>query len=86
MTCDEVLARLSDYLDGTLDGATAEGLREHMATCGNCRIVLDTTHSTIALLRRAATPALPERSRQRLLQQLRQRFDGEAPSPAEDGA
>ena len=49
MTCDELLAYLSDYLDSDLDEALSADAHAHLATCRNCKIVLDTTRRTIFL-------------------------------------
>lgn len=36
LTCSEVLARLSDHLDGELPAAERAAVDAHLATCANC--------------------------------------------------
>ncbi len=60
MQCEEMLAALSDYVDGTLDSQLCAEIERHMASCGNCRIVVDTLRKTVYLYRvhgRAEVPA-----------------------------
>jgi anti-sigma factor RsiW len=51
LTCETLLTYLSDYIDGELSDELVLAAREHMATCDNCRVVLNTTERTIALYR-----------------------------------
>lgn len=36
LDCATVIARLWDYLDGELNGATWDAIHEHLATCTGC--------------------------------------------------
>jgi anti-sigma factor (TIGR02949 family) len=36
MTCDEVFARLDDYVDRELAPAELDAIRAHLATCAQC--------------------------------------------------
>lgn len=49
MTCEELVAYLSAYLDNELGEDLTREAREHVATCQNCQIVLNTTQRTIQL-------------------------------------
>ncbi len=51
LTCEDLLTYLSDYLDGDLEQELVEAARQHLATCQNCRVVLDSTQRTILLYR-----------------------------------
>lgn len=51
MNCEDVVTYLSDYLDGTLEEDLVLAAREHIATCNNCRVVLDSTQKTILMYR-----------------------------------
>lgn len=51
LTCEDLVTHLSDYLDGELDEELSQAAREHLATCENCRVVLDSTQKTILLYR-----------------------------------
>jgi anti-sigma factor RsiW len=70
MTCQELVARLSDYIDGALDPALVGEVERHVATCHGCHVVLDTTQCTILLARAASTTALAEDRRRLLLEKL----------------
>ena len=47
--CDKITECLSDYIDGELPEELVAQLEEHIQSCDNCRIVLDTTRKTISL-------------------------------------
>jgi anti-sigma factor RsiW len=47
--CDQLVDCLSDYIDGELPPELVAQLDEHILTCTNCRIVVDTTKKTISL-------------------------------------
>lgn len=51
MTCEELLTYLSDYIDHNLDETLTTAAQEHLRTCPNCRVVLDSTQQTILLYR-----------------------------------
>jgi predicted anti-sigma-YlaC factor YlaD len=51
LTCDQLLTYLSDYIDNNLDEPLVEAAREHLATCQNCRVMLNSTQKTILILR-----------------------------------
>ena len=50
MDCKQVLAHLSDYVDGDVSGEVRKALEEHIARCRRCRVVLDTTRKTLRLV------------------------------------
>ena len=74
MTCEELLQYLSDYIDQNLDEELTAAAREHLATCENCRVVLDTTQQTIFLFREQGQRTIPAGRRQRLFDQLQDAF------------
>lgn len=74
MTCDELLAYLSDYIDQNLDAELTAAAQEHLATCQNCRVVVDTTQQTIFLYREQGQRQIPVSRRQRLFEQLQAAF------------
>lgn len=75
MECEELIAYLSDYIDNNLDEALTAEAQAHLATCHNCRVVLDTTQQTIFLYRRQGEQrAIPAARRQRLFRQLQDAF------------
>jgi predicted anti-sigma-YlaC factor YlaD len=71
MECAQVVEYLSDYLDGNLSEALKAEAQAHIASCRNCRVVLDTTQQTILLYReRGRREALPPRRHAALYAQL----------------
>lgn len=74
MECNELVQYLSDYIDQNLEEDLVEAAQEHLATCENCRVVLDTTQKTIFLYREQGKRTIPAERRQRLFDQLQQTF------------
>lgn len=74
MTCEELLAYLSDYIDRDLDEELTADAQEHLATCHNCRVVLDTTQQTIFLFREQGKRTIPAQRRERLFGRLQDAF------------
>jgi anti-sigma factor (TIGR02949 family) len=69
--CRDLLASLSDFLDGDLPVDLCAEIERHMSECENCRIVIDTLRKTVYLYRAAATsPAVPDDVRERLYHSL----------------
>lgn len=68
ISCSQVLARLSDYLDGELEDATRLQLEEHLRGCDGCARFGGQFRATVQALRaRLATPeGLPASVRARL--------------------
>ena len=55
MRCESSTENLSAYLDGELDSQQAQRLREHLATCSECRRQAGALSQTATLVR-----AMPE--------------------------
>ncbi|MEW5717655.1 MAG: zf-HC2 domain-containing protein [Chloroflexota bacterium] len=68
-TCQELIAQLSDFLDGELDAALCEKIERHLATCHACRVAADTLRKTIALYH-GARVAVPREAHAHLVQVL----------------
>lgn len=69
--CRDLLASLSDFLDGDLPPEFCAEIERHMTECENCRIVVDTLRKTVYLYRAvAASPAIPADVRERLYHSL----------------
>jgi len=59
MTCEQLIAFLADYLDGTLPVETIALFESHLAGCRSCTAYLTTYRETIRLTRlTAASPTL----------------------------
>ena len=69
--CQELLAQLSDYVDGELEEALCAELEAHLAECPDCRVMVDTFRKTITLYSVQSSPALPEDVEARLFKALR---------------
>jgi anti-sigma factor RsiW len=61
------LSSISGYVDGDLEAALCAELERHLASCENCRVVVDTLRRTVTLYHTTAeAPALPGAVRERL--------------------
>ncbi|MCA9928095.1 MAG: zf-HC2 domain-containing protein [Anaerolineales bacterium] len=74
MKCEELVRYLSEYIDQNLDDELTQEAQTHLATCENCRVVLDTTQQTIFLFREQGKRTIPAQRRQRLFDQLQDAF------------
>ncbi len=74
MKCEELLQYLSDYIDRELDEELTAVAQDHLATCHNCRVMLDTTQQTIFLFREQGKRTIPAQRRQHLFNQLQTAF------------
>ena len=73
--CTDVFARLSEYLDRELPGATCEEMEKHIAACAPCVQFVESLkksiHLTHGLTPEDPLPPIPEE----LKQKLRRAFD-----------
>lgn len=74
MKCEELLAMVNEYVDGTVDPAIWEEFEKHMAGCNPCQVVVDNIRKTITLYKQGKPYDLPAVFRQRLHAALRQRW------------
>ncbi|HZO99902.1 MAG TPA: zf-HC2 domain-containing protein [Terriglobia bacterium] len=74
MNCREVIAELSNYLDGDLDADLKKELEVHVHRCSHCRVVFDTTRKTIELYCDGKLFPLPTEVRARLHEAIRRRW------------
>ncbi len=68
--CRELLAGLSDYLDGEASAELCRAIQKHLAGCGKCRVVVDTLALTVKVYRELPRPELSPESRERLYKVL----------------
>ena len=68
--CRDMLGDLSDYLDGQASQDICAEIERHMASCEDCRIVVNTFEKTVLLYRDLPQPEVPDGARQRLYQAL----------------
>ena len=74
MKCDELLAVLNEYVDGTIDPGICEEFEKHMAGCNPCQVVVDNIRKTITLYKEGQSYELPLPFRERLHEALRRRW------------
>lgn len=70
MNCEQLVAYLSDYIDHDLDEDLRIEAQEHLATCANCHVVLDTTQRTILLYREAHQSGIPVSRKSELFERI----------------
>jgi anti-sigma factor RsiW len=68
--CQHLLDDLSDFLDGEASAEVCAEIERHLASCENCRVMVDTLRKTVILYRELPQPELPQDARQRLYQAL----------------
>jgi anti-sigma factor RsiW len=74
MRCQDLLALLNEYVDGTVDPAICAEFEKHMAGCNPCRVVVDNIRKTITLYKDGKPYELPIEFQERLHATLRQRW------------
>ncbi|MCP5517473.1 MAG: zf-HC2 domain-containing protein [Verrucomicrobiales bacterium] len=74
MKCQELLALLNDYIDGTVDPALCEEFERHMGGCAACQVVVDNIRKTIRVYCEGREMELPVGFRTRLHDSLRARW------------
>ena len=82
MNCEELIGYLSDYIDRNLSDELQAEAQEHLATCHNCHVVLDTTRQTIYLYRQSGRQAIPGEHRSELFARLQQSLAGRKDLPS----
>ena len=55
-SCQETGDRISDYLDGELEGRSLTRIRRHLSRCDRCRAMLDSLNRTLEQLRSLGSP------------------------------
>ncbi len=80
MRCEELLSALNEYVDGETQSALCQALREHLADCNPCRIVIDNIRQTSTLYRASEVVRLPAGLHERLSAILRQQWGAVVPS------
>jgi hypothetical protein len=74
MKCEELLAVLNDYVDGTVDPGICEEFERHMQGCNPCQVVVDNIRQTITLYKQGQPYEMPIHVRERLHTLLRQKW------------
>lgn len=77
LRCSEVLAGLSDFLDGELEKSEVEKVEEHLLGCPNCERFGDNFGAMVVSLRRQS--GRPEPVNSELLSRLLSQLDDLSP-------
>lgn len=59
LDCKEVLDNLSDYIDGEGSEELRKAIEKHIAHCGRCRVVFDTTGKMLKIVMDVAPFEVP---------------------------
>lgn len=70
-TCQSLLSQLSVYIDGELEKALCDEIDRHLATCENCRVVVNTLEKTVTLYHQLPAPDMPAETQDRLFKVLK---------------
>ena len=70
MNCDELLKALNDYVDGSIEPGVCEQLKQHLAGCNPCQVVVDNIRKTITLYQAGEPYPVPPEFQQALRQTL----------------
>ena len=79
MKCEELLAMLNEYVDGTVDPAVCKEFEQHMAGCNPCQVVVDPLRQPLPLSPAGQPYAMPVKFRQRMPNTLRQKWKEKFP-------
>ncbi len=79
MKCEELLAMLNEYVDGTIDPAVCKDFERHMAGCNPCQVVVDNIRQTITLYRAGQPYEIPEPIAARLRRTLQEAWKARSP-------
>ncbi len=77
-TCEDVVAVLQDYFDGTLDPKVAEAIELHFRDCPDCRAFSKTYEETIRITGELAADDIPDEVRSRVRAALRDHIDAQS--------
>jgi anti-sigma factor (TIGR02949 family) len=73
LACDDVMQRVTEYLDAALPPGAAAAFEQHLAECVNCSRYLQEIRQTIHRLGTLPREPMPARMKDRLLQALQNR-------------
>jgi anti-sigma factor RsiW len=51
MNCTDFLSKMTDYFDGQIEAELLVEVKQHLAECHHCEVVVDTTKQTIQFYR-----------------------------------
>lgn len=74
--CRQIIAQLSDYLDGEISPETRQIVETHLAKCHRCSLVYSTTRRTLSIVTESGVFAIPVAVGTRLHARLKELFPG----------
>ena len=80
MKCEDLLAMLNEYADGTVDASLCEEFEQHVAGGDPCQVVVDNLRQTITLYRAGKPCELPAKFHDRLHDVLRKKWREKHPA------
>jgi anti-sigma factor RsiW len=75
LTCEGLIRKLSEILDGELDPALAEELTRHLQHCEDCSLVVNTTRKTIEMYCNSEPAPLPDEVRRQIDRALAEKLE-----------
>jgi predicted anti-sigma-YlaC factor YlaD len=69
--CKALFARLSEYLDGEMEGVDCSHVESHLEDCPPCRDFLESLRRTVRLVQSDPAGSLPEETRRAVLESWR---------------
>jgi len=71
LDCNQVVELVSDYLEGALDAATAQRVRQHLAECPGCDTYVEQIGKTVRSLGEVPTGTLTPQAQDELMSAFR---------------
>ena len=71
ISCKDLLQELSDYLDEELSPEQREELEEHLSECRPCKVVADTSRSTVRIVTGCRSFELPPKMSAKIMSKIR---------------
>jgi len=84
MKCEDVVRLLSEYLDQELDAELSSELRQHVRSCQNCQVVLDSTEKTILLYKGMEKRTISLARKAELFEHIQKAFDRPLPGDSRE--
>jgi len=81
ISCKDVVAALSDYLDDDLSPETKSELEAHLAECRTCQVIYDSMHKSVRLVTESRSFDLSESVTERLLAKIHSRLQSNLELP-----
>lgn len=74
LDCKQVVAELSNYLDGEVSPELMQALEQHLGKCHRCSVVFDTTRQTLNIVTECGPFEVPADVSTRVFSHLRKRL------------